>query len=181
MKTWLRRIRGTILMGLTWAALWAPVGPLIGMVVDADGSMDEPWVVVGVYPGFLGGVAFATVLGIVGRRRRFGELSLPRFAAWGAAAGLLLGALWLVVVVSSDPPRWVLNAVVVGALTFLSGVSAAGSLALARMAEKGDLPDTGSDVVEAGLTDGEARELLGPGTRRSTRNQPAAAERAARR
>ena len=29
-------------------------------------------------------------MGIAGRRRRFQELSLPRFAAWGAVGGLLL-------------------------------------------------------------------------------------------
>src|SRR5918998_2963865 len=93
MKKWLRRIRGAVLMGLTWAAVWAPVGILIGLIVDPDGSMDEMWVAVGAYPGFLGGVVFSAVLGIVGRRRRFDELSLPRFVAWGAVAGLLVGAL----------------------------------------------------------------------------------------
>jgi hypothetical protein len=180
MKQWLRRIRGAVLMGLTWAAVWAPVGPLIGMVVDPDGSMDEPWIAVGVYPGFLGGVAFATVLGIVGRRRRFGELSLPRFAAWGAAAGLLVGVLWLVLALLSDPPNWLLNAVVVGSLTLLSAVSAPASLAVARMAEKRDPLDTGADVAEAGLTEGEAQELLGAGSDRSTWNQSAASQEVAR-
>jgi hypothetical protein len=124
-------------MGLTWAVLWAPVGVLIGMVVDPDGSMDEMWVAVGAYPGFLGGVAFATVLGLAGRRRRFEELSVPRFAAWGAAAGLLVGALPFVVgEPTSQVPLSLLAAAVVGTTTLLSGVSAAGSLALARRAER---------------------------------------------
>ena len=83
MKKWLRRIRGAVLMGLTWAVVWALVAVLIGMIVDPDGSMDEMWVAIGAYPGFIGGVMFSAVLGIAARRRRFDELSLPRFGAWG--------------------------------------------------------------------------------------------------
>ncbi len=63
-------------MGLTWAVVWAPVGPLIGMIVDPDGSKDEPWAAVGAYPGFLCGVVFSMVLWIAEGRRRFDELSL---------------------------------------------------------------------------------------------------------
>jgi MFS family permease len=180
MKKWLRRIRGAVLMGLTWAVVWAPVGLLIGMIVDPDGSMDEPWVLVGTFPGFLGGVAFAVVLGIVGRRRRFTELSLSRFAAWGAAAGLLVGALWLFVVLLSDPPRWSLNAVVVGSLTLLSAVSATASLAVARMAEKRHLPGGGANAADEGLTEGEAQELLGPATDLATWSRSAASKNVAR-
>jgi hypothetical protein len=179
MKKWLRRIRGALLMGLTWAVVWAPVGLLIGMIVDPDGSMDEPWVLVGTLPGFLGGVAFATVLGIVGRRRRFDDLSLPRFTAWGAGAGLLVGGIWVVLALLSDPPRWLLYGVVVGSLTLLSAVSAAGSLALARMAEKRDLPGAGADVAEAGLTDGETQERLGSGADLPTWNQSTTSAKAA--
>ena len=57
MKKWLRRIRGAVGMGL----------PLPVLAI----------------PGFFGGAFFSTVLGIAGRRHRFDELSLPRFAAWG--------------------------------------------------------------------------------------------------
>jgi hypothetical protein len=180
MTKWLRRVRGAVVMGLTWAVVWAPVGVLIGMIVDPDGSMDEPWVAVGALPGFLGGVAFAAVLGVVGRRRRFDELSLPRFTAWGAAAGLLVGGSWVVLALASDPPRWLLNVLVVGSLTLLSAVSAAGSLALARMAEQREPPGAGADAAEAGLTEGEARGLVGPGADRSARSQPAAPESVAR-
>ncbi len=52
MNTWLRRIRGAVLMGLTWAVVWAPVGVLIGMIVDPSDSMEEMWVAVGAYPDF---------------------------------------------------------------------------------------------------------------------------------
>jgi hypothetical protein len=160
-KKWLRRIRGAVLMGLTWAAVWAPVGVLIGMIVDPDGSMDEMWVAVGAYPGFIGGVVFSAVLGIAARRHRFDELSLWRFAAWGAAAGLLVGLLpFALGELNPEVPVW-LPGVVTGSITLLSAVSAAGSLALARRAQKRDLLDAGAGMPEVGRTDGEAREPLG--------------------
>jgi hypothetical protein len=137
MPRWVRRVRAGLVMGLTWAMLWMPVGLFVGMLVDPDGSMDEPWLVVGALPGFLGGVAFALVLGVVGRRRRFDELSIPRFAAWGAAAGLLVTGSWTALALASDPPRWVLYAAIMIVVTVLCAVSAAASLALAQRAERG--------------------------------------------
>ena len=165
MKKWLRRARGAVLMGVTWALIWAPVGVLIGLIVDPDGSMDEMWVAIGAYPGFLGGVVFATVLGIVGRRRRFEELSLPRFAAWGAVAGLLVGAIPFAVGEStSGRPLWLLGGVVMGSITLLSAGSAAGSLALARMAEKRATLRGGADVAEVAPPSHPEHELLGRGS-----------------
>ena len=79
MPKWLRRIRGAVGMGMIWAVAWAPIGLLIGEIVDPDGSMDEPWMLVGTLPGFVGGVIFSVVLGIAARSRRFDQLSIPRF------------------------------------------------------------------------------------------------------
>lgn len=134
MKNWLRRICGAVLMGLTWAVVWVPVGPLIGMIVDPDGSRDEPWVVVGAYPGFLCGVVFSMVLWVAEGRRRFDELSLSRAAAWGAVAGLLVGVLPFVLGSqnTNGRPLWLLPVVVIGSVTLLSAVSAPVSVALAR-------------------------------------------------
>jgi hypothetical protein len=94
----MRRIRGAIGMGLTWAIGWAIAGLLIGV-----GSILLPGLPWGAFlevfdaplpalavPGFFAGVFFSTVLGVAGRRRSFDELSLPRVAAWGAVGGLLL-------------------------------------------------------------------------------------------
>jgi hypothetical protein len=137
MKKWLRRIRGAVGMGLTWALVWAPAAVLIGFLMDPDGSMDEMWVAIGAYPGFLGGVVFSAVLAIAARRRRLEDLSLSRVALWGGAAGLLVGVLPFTIGEStSEIPLWLLATVVIGTITLLSAVSAAGSLALARMAEK---------------------------------------------
>jgi hypothetical protein len=148
MKKWLRRIRGAVLMGLTWAAVWVPVGLLIGMIVDPDGSMDEPWVLVGAYPGFLCGAVFSAVLGIAEGRRRFDELSLPRSGAWGAVSGLLVGVLPFVLgSQNTELPLWLLPVLVIGSVTLLSTVSAVGSALLARMAKKRELRDPSADVA----------------------------------
>jgi hypothetical protein len=74
-------------MGLTWAAAWGFVGFLIEAFVDPHGRIADIWPAVLGFPAFFGGVFFSIVLGIAARGRRFDELSLPRFAAWGALAG----------------------------------------------------------------------------------------------
>jgi len=165
MKRWLRRIRGVIGMGLTWAVAWALVGVLIGLAWTLGVPMewfvevfDAPLPALAV-PGFFAGAVFSTVLGIAGRRRRFDELSLPRFAAWGAVGGVLLT---LPIVAMAEAPGAVM-AVAVGTVTLLSAGSAAGSLVLARMSEKRELLDVGAEVADVGLPEGEARELLGGG------------------
>jgi hypothetical protein len=92
-------------------------------------------------PGFFAGAAFATVLGIAGRRRRFEELSLPRFTAWGALGGLLLSAIPVAAAVSTAGVAPL--AVAVGTLTGLSAASAAATLVLARKAEDRARIDSG--------------------------------------
>ncbi len=148
MKKWLRRIRGAVLMGLAWAAVWAPVGVLIGMIVDPDGSMDEMWVAVGAYPGFLCGAVFSAVLGIAEGRRRLDELSLSRSGAWGAVSGLLVAVLpFAVGTPSTELPLWLLAVVIIGSVTLLSAFSAVGSALLARVAKKRELRDANADVT----------------------------------
>lgn len=145
MKQWLRRIRGALLMGVTWALVWAPLGLLVGLIVDPRGTMDEPWILVGALPGFLGGVVFSVVLGIAARHRGLEELSLPRVTAWGALAGLLVGVFpFLVGTPNPDVPLWMLAAPVIGSITLVSAGSAAGSLALARRAARRELPGAGA-------------------------------------
>ncbi len=150
MKRWLRRIRGAVGMGLTWAVGWALAGLLIGV-----SSVLLPWLPWDVFfelfdaplpalavPGFVGGAFFSAVLGIAGRRRRFDELSLPRFAAWGAVGGLLLGlfpaamvAVGLASINPGGPGLWLVTAIIVGPLALMSAISASGTLMLARVAE----------------------------------------------
>lgn len=158
MKRWLRRARGAFGMGLAWALAGMFVGGLIELIDNIlpgalpMASRVDMWPQTLAIPGFLGGVVFSVVLGIVGSHRRFGELSIPRFAAWGAVAGLLLGGLAMAI----GAP-----AVFIGITTLGSAIAASGSLALARMAERRELLDVSADVAEAGLAEGEAKELRG--------------------
>jgi hypothetical protein len=145
-------------MGLTWAAAWFGVGVILLLIVGF-GAADVPFPLGFALLGFLAGVTFSGVLGIVEGRRRFDQLSLPRFAVWGGVGGLLLsGAFAWAAALGGDA------FVVVGPVFALAGAgSAAGSLALARMAEDRELLDISTDVAEAGLTEREAQELLGGG------------------
>lgn len=132
MKQWLTRIRGAVVMGLGWAVVWAPVAVLVGLILDPDGSMDEMWPAIGAYPGFLCGVVFTALLGIA-YGRRLGELPLSRAAAWGAAAGVLVGVLPFTIGESTSKlPVWQLAAIVIGSFTAMSAASAVGSAMLAR-------------------------------------------------
>ena len=155
MKKWLRRIRAAVTMGLLWAVPWAVVAVVIGMVVDPDESMDEMWPLIGAYPGFLGGVVFSIVLSIAERRRSLSELSVRRFGAWGAAAGLVIGVLpFLLGTPSAEIDVARLATVVIGSFTVMSAASAAGSLALARRGHARELPDAGAGASDARLGDG---------------------------
>jgi hypothetical protein len=133
MEKWMIRIGRGVAMGLGWGAAWVPVALLVGRIVDPNDSMDEPWLVVGMLPGFLCGAVFSAVAGIADGRHGLYELSFSRAGAWGVASGLLVGGLWLVLALLSDPPQWLLNVVVVGSLTLLSAVSGVGAALLARM------------------------------------------------
>ena len=175
MTRWLRRIRGAVGTGLTWAIGWALVGMLIGVASlvlpglpwDAFFEVfDAPLPALGV-PGFFGGAFFSLVLGIGGRRRRFAELSLPRFIAWGAVGGLLLSFFpAAMVAVGLATPRpglnlWLATAVISAPLILLSAASAAGSLLLARRAEGHGFPGDGADMAELGLAEDDVKELAG--------------------
>ncbi len=155
MKKWLRRIRGAIGMGLIWAMAWFGAG-LVLLLVVGFGAADVPFpILFGVF-GFLAGATFSGVLGIVEGRRRFDQMSLPRFAAWGAVGGLLLSG---ILVLATGLGGEIL---VLGPVFALAGAGcAAGSLALARRAGERELLDAGADVAEVGLTEGEEQELLG--------------------
>ncbi len=154
MKGWLKRIRGAVGMGLTWAAGWAIAGVLIGVTSLLTPGLpwgaffrfyDAPLPSLAV-PGFIGGVIFSIVLGAAANRRSLDELSVPRFAAWGAFAGLMLSGLPDALVMAGLATRsetslelGTLTAVLALPLATLCAASAAGSLLLARRARRRDL------------------------------------------
>jgi hypothetical protein len=153
MQKWLRRVRGAIGMGITWAAAWSAAGIVPRWVFGVETDAPLP-LVFGVF-GFIAGVVFSGVLALTERRRAFDQMSLPRFAAWGATGGLLLSVFWAKAISLGWGDVLALSSTLVVA----SAVCASGSLALARRAVRRELPDGRGDTAEAELTDHETRKL----------------------
>lgn len=84
MRKWLRRIRGAIGMGVTWAAALFVVGFVPRWVLGFYADLPFP-ILFGAL-GFIAGVIFSGLLVLTEGRRRFEEMSLPRFGAWGPRA-----------------------------------------------------------------------------------------------
>jgi hypothetical protein len=150
---WLRRIRGAIGMGFTWAVAWAAVGSVPRWVFGFNTDVPFP-LVFGVL-GFIAGVIFSGLLMLTEGRRGFDQMSLPRVAAWGAVGGVLLSAIF------TRAASLGFGDVLAIAPTFAvaSAICASGSLALARRAGMRELPGNRGDTAEAELTDHEKRKL----------------------
>jgi hypothetical protein len=176
MKKWLRRVRGAIGMGLTWALGWAIGGLLIGVASvllpflpwDAFFRVFDAPLPAFAVPGFFAGVFFSAVLGIAGRGRSFRELSLPRFVAWGAVGGLLLilfpfalVALGLASRHGSSVSTAQILAVITGPFLVMSAASAFITLKVARIVEGSEAHELGESPAAAQLTEGEARAGVG--------------------
>ena len=157
MKKWLRRIRGAIGMGLAWATVWFGAGMILLLIVGF-GAADVPFPLGFGVLGFLAGVTFSAVLGLVEGRRRFDQMSLPRFAGWGAVGGLLFSVIFVFAAAAfAEGATFIQNLVFLGPLFAGIGAgSASGLLVLARKAQNREL-------LETGLTEDEAQELLGDG------------------
>jgi hypothetical protein len=144
-KNWLRRIRGAVGMGIAWAIGWGFAGFLFEGILNILpgndlGHIVDMWPPVFAVIGFLVGVVFSIALGIAAARRRFDELSIPGFSALGALGGLLLsGAALAAGLAGAWDPLWLRAAVLMGTPVLLSAASAAGTLAVARMAERKSL------------------------------------------
>ena len=151
---WMRRIRGAIGMGFIWGAAWAVVGTIPRLILGFN--PDAPFPIIFGMLGFLAGVTFSGLLVLTEGRRRFDQMSLRRFAGWGAMGGLLLAAVFTKMA-SLD---W--GDVLAIAPTFAAAcaVCASGSLALARRAASRELPGVHEDAVGAELTDAAKQKLL---------------------
>jgi len=143
MGKWLRRIRGAIGMGITWAAALFVVGSVPRWVFGVNTDVPIP-LVFGVF-GFIAGVTFSALLMLTEGRRSFDQMSIRRFAGWGAITGLLLSALWANVV--SLP--WGEALAIAPVFALASAACASGSLAMARRAVRRELPDSRGDTAEA--------------------------------
>jgi O-antigen/teichoic acid export membrane protein len=143
MPRWLRVLRGMLGMGLIFSAgVLAVASTIAGIAWVVSGGTLGRQVLIPVVGSALWsfpiGVAFSGLMALSARGRAFDKLSLPRFAAMGAGAGLLL----YVVLAAMAWPAWSAQAAIVNAVLFmgLGGGSATVTLLLARRARPAITP-----------------------------------------
>lgn len=143
MRNWLRRVRGAIGMGVIWGAAWSGAGMVLAAITRFQA--DAPFPLIFGVLGFISGVIFSAFLALTERRRSVDQMSLPRFATWGALGGLLLSALF------AKAASLGLGDVLMIAPTFAlaSAVCASASLAVARRAVSRVLPDIRPGTAES--------------------------------
>lgn len=159
MRSWLRRIRGAIGVGLTWAAGWGLFGGTLWLFRAWEIALSAGFNYA--VSGFVGGALFSLLLRLAEGRRRFDELKITRFAGWGALGGLLIGVGYAVVATTLYPEGDYLWGQYFAITTVLGAGSAAGSLALARVTDDRQLLEQGEEAADVGLSSQEQRELLG--------------------
>lgn len=157
MNRFFRRVKAALGIGVAWGAAWFSVGMAMFF---AGARADVPFPLAFGFFGFLAGTTFSGVLMLAERKRGFRQMSLPRFALWGALggaafAGLFGGAVWLYEGVLAPLAVTMVVFPVAGAL------SASGTLALARMADSPGEIAAEEDLDAIGLSAEEERELLG--------------------
>ena len=141
---WGRRLRAAVGMGLIWAGAWFGVGLVMLAIVGLEAA-DVPFPLGFGLLGFLAGAAFSGLLALGQRHRRFDQMSIARFGGLGGIGGVVLAA-----GVSAAGGVQVLGLAVVFAMA--AGGSAAGSLLLARKAER----------AQERVGSGTVRSLTGP-------------------
>ena len=135
MRGFLKRIRGVIGTGLTWALGWAGLWGVFLLVMAGLGRLQgwDLWFTVRVElgmagVGFIAGSAFGVLLSVLERHKKLEDLSFRRIALWGGIGGLLLAAGFGL---QHLPQTIVLTLVGIG--------SATGSVALAKRASDSKL------------------------------------------
>jgi hypothetical protein len=155
MQKWWRRIRAAMGMGVIWGLVWGFAGGVLARLPGFDTDLPLPLLFAPL--GFISGVVFSGILVGIAGRRGFERTSLPRFAGIGAASGLLLAGIFVVAAALRGGDWWGEMLLFGPPLTIASAVCAAGSLAVARRAERRELLRL---PVESGLAGTEKREML---------------------
>jgi hypothetical protein len=149
MRTWWRRIKAGIGMGLVWGVVWSGAGALLARMPGFYSDLPFPLLFAPL--GFATGIIFSGILVAIEGRRGFARTSLWRFAAWGAASGLLLSGVFVVGAALRGQALWGEFLLFGPPLTAAGAVCAAGSLAVARRAGRRELPeDDGPDLLQGG-------------------------------
>ena len=159
MTTFLRRVRGVIGTALVWAGGWLlmMMPPLLYLLRNLDTRYSGGLAIGGLLYliaawGAATGTIFALGLIVLGRRRRWGGLSLPRAIGLGVFAGaavpLSLGFWWWLML-SVDLPETLAGATL---SAVMGGMLAATTLVVARLGEATAFPP---EKEQRALIDGE--------------------------
>ena len=140
MRRWLQRIRGAIGIGVIWAAAWSVAGMVPRWLFGFNADVPFPLVFGAL--GFIAGVTFSGLLVLIEGRRSFDEMSVPRFAGWGAVGGFLLSALFARAASLGAGDTFL----IVPTFAIACAVCASGSLVLGRRAARRELPGTRGDT-----------------------------------
>ena len=162
MTKWLRRIRGAFGIGLTWAAAWGGAGTIVmlGFLLRTGSRPDAPVPLLLGAAGFVAGVIFSGVLGVIDGRRRFDQMSLPRVAVWGAAGGALLAVTFVLARALAGDAWFLWNLLVIGPVfTLAAAGSAAGSLALARRGQDLEFLEPNAGKIAVVGSDGAMKKV----------------------
>ena len=150
MNSLLRKLRGMLGVGLTWAVGWAIVMFILGSIIsvvdpDSIDAGEEPWRISLLVStvGFISGSVFALILSSAERRKSIRDLSAWRAALWGA-----LGSAALPLLTST-------NAALVYTAP-LGALFAASTVAIARRAAVRE-----GEMVEALPPDSDAPRVAG--------------------
>ena len=142
-------------MGVAWGIAWGAVGSIPRWLFGFN--PDAPFPIIFGLLGFIAGIIFFALLMLTEGRRNFDQLTLPRFAAWGAVGGVLLSAIFTRIASLGAGDVLVIAPI----FAVACAACASGSLALARRAAKLELPDGRGDA--AAISEYEKRKLPGRG------------------
>jgi hypothetical protein len=144
MQNVLKKLRGILGIGITWAIAWSALGALLATVQALilassypqvrgalSGAIALNAIFIGVY-GFLTGSLSGAILSIAERRHTISQLTTRRFALWGGIAGAAIPAanLLLIRILGGGFPNG--GAIVTVASSLLGAISAAALLRIAR-------------------------------------------------
>jgi hypothetical protein len=140
-------------MGLVWGAAWSVAGMVPRWVLGINTDAPLP-MIFGVL-GFFAGLTFACLVLLTEARRKFHQISLARFAGWGAMGGLFLSALFA----KAASLDWADVLAIAPTFALASAACAAGSLTLARRAQRQELPTAPADPPGIETADREKQIL----------------------
>ena len=145
MNKFLRRLRGIVGTGLTWAVGWAGVTIALNLLGGIPLQFLGRIALSGAVWGFIAGGAFAVILSVAERRHTLEDLSLRRVALWGGIGGsLVFLSVSPFLIPLGVPFSGILVPIVTNSL--IGAGFASGSVALARQGDA-RLPRGGDDSV----------------------------------